>query len=329
MTLAAHRQLVAAATDLYCLGRDRELSLERASRWLHRVLRSEPADPQALRLLGLVELDRGALAPAAAAYRALLRLDRPEQRLEGHLGLARCQLARGRPGRAIALLDRVPSRDLTARPATVECLHRLYACKVEALRRCHQPKRAVALLQRAVRRFERAGLDAEPLELELLLCRAGASELERLPQLSWQAPRSVVTSRPPPGYSLRRSACRRILSACRGRHEERCGYLFGRGRRLERLRLLRNVDELPELACSTVPEQRRSVWQQERQRGLVLLAEFHSHTAGPAVPSRADCAAWGRLLIIYADAFDELRAWRVKRTYRATLKAERRLTLVS
>jgi proteasome lid subunit RPN8/RPN11 len=97
---------------------------------------------------------------------------------------------------------------------------------------------------------------------------------------------------------------------------------------LERLRLLRNRDELPELSCSVDPRQREKLWREERSRGLMLLAEFHSHTAGPALPSRADCAARGRLLVIYSDVYDELRAWRIRRSYPQTLRSERGLRIV-
>ena len=132
-------------------------------------------------------------------------------------------------------------------------------------------------------------------------------------------------ARPPPqfSYTMSRAVWRRIVSACHGRHEERCALLFGRGRRIERLRWLRNRDPLPELACTSHPDQRVRIWRQERSQGWVLLGHFHSHTAGPAVPSRADCAIRDRLLVIYSDVYADLRAWRVKRTSPQTLRAER------
>jgi len=323
-----HQLLIAAATDLYCVGRIRSIALERAAVWMRGVLRAAPELPAALRLLGLVELDRLRPTEAGQAYRVLAALERPELRLEGLIGLARCQLARRRPARALAALARASSRDLIVRPATAEVLHRFYVCKAETLRRVGMRRRAAASLRRAIRRFEGAGFDAEPLQFELQLCRTVSNGSDDLLEMTWGP---AVAAKPEPrlAYSLRRSVYQRIVAACRDRHEERCGLLFGRGRRFERLRLLRNRDELPELSCTSDPRERVRVWLEERSRGLSLLGEFHSHTAGPAVPSRADCAARGRLLVIYSDAFDELRAWRVRRTHAATLRTERALTLVS
>jgi len=323
-----HQLLVAAATDLYCVGRIRSIALERAAVWMRRVLRAAPEHSAALRLLGLVELDRRQPTQAAQAYRALAALEQPELRLEGLIGLARCQLARRRPARALAALARAAPRDLVVGAATAEVLHRFYACKAETLRRVGERRRAAALLRRVIRRFEVMGIDAEPLQFELGLCRASSASSEDLLEMKW-GPAAVAKPAPQLVYSLRRAAYRKIATACRGRHEERCGLLFGRGRRFERVRWLRNTDQLPELACVSDPRERTRVWHQERSRGSSLLGEFHSHTAGPAVPSRADCAARGRLLVIYSDAFDQLRAWRVRRTYAGTLRTERALTLVS
>ena len=100
-----------------------------------------------------------------------------------------------------------------------------------------------------------------------------------------------------------------------------------RGCLLDRLRLLRNVSDLPEISSESTPAQRQRLWLAERQAGRVLLGEFHSHTLGPALPSRADTSGPSRLLVIYSDLYDELRAWRVRRTYRQTLRSERALQI--
>lgn len=320
--------LLGAATDLYCSGRVRSLALERAAHFLQSVLRAEPGEARALHLLGLVELELRRPTEAAHAYRLLARSDRSELRLDGLVGLARCELARGRPKRALQVLGRARRGDLSLRRTEPEALNRFYACKAEAWLRAGEEQRARAALRRVLGRFERAGIDGDPLRYEMELCRAGGEAIASLPVLTWQAA-AEPTRAPAVVYRLQPWVYRQIVRGCRGRHRERCGLLFGRGRRFERLRWLRNVDELPELGCTSPVEQRRRIWLDERRRGLSLLAEFHSHTAGPAIPSRADCAASGRLLVIYSDVFDELRAWRVGRTRKATLHAERGLTWAS
>lgn len=318
--------LIRAATDLYCTGRVRSIALERAAVWLRAVLGEHPREREALRLLGLVELERGRAAEASRAFGRLSRAASPRARMEGLLGLAQCRLARHRPARALEALARARPADLRLRPERVSVLERYYACKAQALIRTGDRRRAQQVLRRTIERWARAGLDTEPLLFELALTLGRGRSVDELALVTLYAapPRRAA---PRLSYTLSRAVYRRILRACRGRHLECCGLLLGRGRRIERIRLLRNRDVLPELACTTSAEQRTEVWRQERLRGLVLLGEFHSHTAGPAVPSRADCAARGRLLVIYSDVFDELRGWRVGRSHRETLRSERALRL--
>jgi proteasome lid subunit RPN8/RPN11 len=225
------------------------------------------------------------------------------------------------------VLARARRRDLRLQPTTAEPLQRYYVTKAHAHRQAGDRRRALSVLRRAAERFARAGLDVEPLLFELVVLRARVESLDRLPALHVRPRTRARRAAPAPRYTMDRRVYRRIVAACRGTHEERCGLLFGRGRRIERLRLLRNRSELPEISCESDPRQRRRLWVEERRAGRVLLAEFHSHTAGPARPSRADAVGPSRLLVIYSDVFDELRAWRVGRSYRHTLRSERGLRI--
>jgi proteasome lid subunit RPN8/RPN11 len=68
---------------------------------------------------------------------------------------------------------------------------------------------------------------------------------------------------------------------------EACGILAGRDGRVLRLYRARNADQSP-TSYSLEPEQQYRIFEDIEDRGLELVAIYHSHPSSPAAPSDKD-----------------------------------------
>ena len=100
--------------------------------------------------------------------------------------------------------------------------------------------------------------------------------------------------------------------------EEACGVLVGAGTRVERVLCGRNVAPHRRTGFELDPADHLAACRDAREAGLDVLAYWHSHPHGPAVPSAADRAgAWpGQVQVIVGLGDDseggvETRAWRL------------------
>lgn len=69
--------------------------------------------------------------------------------------------------------------------------------------------------------------------------------------------------------------------------KECCGFLVGRGRRVERAIRMQNLDRSP-ISYTMDPLEQLRVEKQLRQAGLEVAGIYHSHTVSPAYPSPID-----------------------------------------
>ena len=79
-----------------------------------------------------------------------------------------------------------------------------------------------------------------------------------------------------------------IAHAREGQPEEVCGWLAGRGNRVERAYPVPNASENPEREFRMEPEAQLRTMLEIRKAGLDLTATYHSHPRTPAEPSVKD-----------------------------------------
>ncbi len=101
------------------------------------------------------------------------------------------------------------------------------------------------------------------------------ADQRELPPVRLHIPRSV--------WANMLDHARRVLP------EECCGLLAGHGSQCSRLYELENADHSP-VRYSAEPRSLIAAFRDMRERGLELLAIYHSHPTSAAVPSRTDLA---------------------------------------
>lgn len=69
---------------------------------------------------------------------------------------------------------------------------------------------------------------------------------------------------------------------------EACGILAGRGGRIEQVFKMRNTSDTPELCYLMDPKEQFKIMKEIRNRGLEMLAIYHSHAKSRAYPSAKD-----------------------------------------
>ncbi|MDP8952404.1 MAG: M67 family metallopeptidase [Actinomycetota bacterium] len=107
-----------------------------------------------------------------------------------------------------------------------------------------------------------------------------------------------------------------IAHAREGQPEEVCGWLAGRGNRVERVYPVPNASEDPERDFRMEPEAQLSAMLEIREAGLDLTATYHSHPRTPAEPSAKDLALAAypdsfHLIVSLANGRPEIRCYRV------------------
>ncbi len=110
-----------------------------------------------------------------------------------------------------------------------------------------------------------------------------------------------------------------ISHAKDGAPEEVCGWLAGKGKRVQKIYPVPNAAEDPGSRFSMKPEAQLATMRQIRERGLELTGTYHSHPKTPPRPSARD-----RNLALYPDAAHliislaspepEIRCWRITQT---------------
>lgn len=98
--------------------------------------------------------------------------------------------------------------------------------------------------------------------------------------------------------------------AARAHPHECCGILLGRGRRIDAIRQAANVHPSPATRFEIDPQALVDAFRAERAGGPQVMGFYHSHPAGPPVPSATDremAAHDGRVWAIVAA--DEIAFW--------------------
>lgn len=93
--------------------------------------------------------------------------------------------------------------------------------------------------------------------------------------------------------------------------EEGCGLLAGRERQIELTILITNQDRSP-LSYNMEPRELVKALYTIEDRGLQLLATFHSHPAGPSKPSATDLARYAYPEALMLIISRETGTWNVK-----------------
>ena len=111
-----------------------------------------------------------------------------------------------------------------------------------------------------------------------------------------------------------------ISHAKDGAPEEVCGWLAGKGSRVQEIYPVPNAAEDPGSRFRMEPEAQLAAMRQIRERGLELTGTYHSHPKTPPRPSARD-----RNLALYPDAAHliislatpepEVRCWRITQTW--------------
>lgn len=78
-----------------------------------------------------------------------------------------------------------------------------------------------------------------------------------------------------------------IAQARREAPDESCGYLLGTGDTVSENYPMENIDHSPE-HFSFAPREQFAALRHARQKGLKILANWHSHPASPSRPSQED-----------------------------------------
>lgn len=90
------------------------------------------------------------------------------------------------------------------------------------------------------------------------------------------------------GLEIPREILEQIIEQARAEAPiEACGILAGKGKRVERLYKMTNVDNSRDHFMME-PREQFSIVKEMRSAGLAMLAIYHSHPASPARPSAED-----------------------------------------
>ena len=101
--------------------------------------------------------------------------------------------------------------------------------------------------------------------------------------------------------------------------EEVCGWLAGKGNRVQKIYPVPNAAEDPGSRFSMEPETQLATMRQIRESGLELIGTYHSHPKTPPRPSvrDRDLALYpdaAHLIISLATPEPEVRCWRITQT---------------
>ena len=111
-----------------------------------------------------------------------------------------------------------------------------------------------------------------------------------------------------------------ISHARDGTPEEVCGWLAGKGDRVEEICPVPNAAEDPVSRFRMEPEAQLVAMRRIRERGMELTGTYHSHPKTPPCPSardREDLALYpdaAHLIISLAAPEPQVRCWRITRT---------------